>query len=484
MWRFASAARRLAAGAPAAVSAAVAAGLVLNSGFDGADAATSYLNLLGQSAGGAQNSTDADTSTNSTQYQHVEEGSDDVVVDVASINTHAEKIKNQRIAAGRLNVDEEDEKVNGASGRDADRASTSGIASTADASAAYKYSPSKAVKATPAVVEISTKLDVASIDKEVAIVAVVRGCHPAVVDSVLSSVNSACTLDDRGFRFYAVTDSTPSDVCEYLEKALNAEIPEPYVPPSAPTTDIRESKKAAAEDDDGLDLPSAVPVVAIFNRAGATKTKYIMPASDKDIKDTSSGSASNATSGVTVDPALSVPKGEQLLPPLSQVLAAAAARSSVASASASDAESSASSGSRSNSVASEANQEQSALPPLTPAESIVLSSVPYPSEIKEFAENFVFGRLRPSLLGAPRPAGDQAPLHPYLTQVRWLLVDEAVIRDILSYKCMRALILSVLATTSARDDTRPHGRSTHSQACSSPPRRVSLALNDASISPH
>ncbi len=94
---------------------------------------------------------------------------------------------------------------------------------------------------------------------EIAVVAFVRGCHPSVADAALSSLDAAAAADSLGFVYYAITDSTTEEVVRGIADAIRAEIPGVY-----------EAGRAEG---------GAAPVVAVFDRAGSTQRRYILPPS-------------------------------------------------------------------------------------------------------------------------------------------------------------------------------------------------------------
>jgi hypothetical protein len=290
-------------------------------------------------------------------------------IDIAAVNAAADKVRARRIARGRIHPSEDDDEV-----EDVPSPSQS-------STEAYTYRPSPsssslALPATPSgsVVEVRTKTDVAAIDREISLVSIVRGCHPSIASEIVNRAREAASRDGLGFRFYAVTDSTPTEVVQFLEKALDAELPEPYAAASA-----------AAEKEEG----GAAPIVAVFDRPGKTRRKFFFDAS-----------VPLPSTGLASSPAAE-DSPPSLLAPLANFFSKAAepAPASVPAASSTAASSSSSSA------------------PLSPFDAAALSLAPTPDQLRTFLGAFAHSQLKPTLIGAPRPAGDVNPYHPSLTQV-------------------------------------------------------------------
>lgn len=214
--------------------------------------------------------------------------------------------------------------------------------------------------------EIRSLQDCETIHREVCIVALTRAAHPALAAALQRTLAATAAEDELGFTYYLITDSTPADVVEKLEKGLHAEIPGTY----------DEWRNGSAQDSRGYSAAElqegAVPVIALFDRAASTQRKFFCPPV------------------VHTD----------------EVPAAITSMSSSSSASASSA------------AVSLARMQESVTSDIPMAVQLLLASTPYPSELSAWSTSFAYGELRPTLLGVPRPTGDYLPGHaPYVTQV-------------------------------------------------------------------
>jgi hypothetical protein len=215
---------------------------------------------------------------------------------------------------------------------------------------------------------VRSAADIARIPRECACVVVTRGCHPAVAEIAVASASHAAENDPSGFRWYLISDETPADVLEQLERALHFELPsETYSP--------------TQKDDEG-----AVPLVAVLLQPGANKRKYVMPLPEH---------SPEAELQAEQDAAAFVGgSGESAY--------AAADRLSILG--------------RAASVGVVAPETLPAAPavPLSPKLEAMLASVPYPSEIAEFVDRVAAGEVKPTYLGADAPLGDVDPVFPFL----------------------------------------------------------------------
>ena len=179
--------------------------------------------------------------------------------------------------------------------------------------------------------------------REVAAVAVTRGCAPRVADAVHEAVAAAAAADTQGYSWFVISDATPDSVASYLEKRLNLEVPDAALAARGmvPANDAAASAAAAAAPE-----PSAVPLMVVFDRFSSTRDKYFL---DVDV-------------------------------------AAAAAAAAALPAAPSDAD-------------------------------LMLASLPTPAAIAAWLARVAAGEVSPTLLGAPRPAGDAYPGIPDLALV-------------------------------------------------------------------
>jgi hypothetical protein len=368
MWRLfarASSFRRPASVAAAAAGLLCAVGAAGSAASDGQPSA--YLAELERVLGGGRNGPGSASPSTTTQKQKKRAGKP--AVDVAGINAAARAVRRRRLATGKVDLEEED--------AEAEAPPSSPSPSPSPPAPGYTYRAERTAAPAPSadaagstLVDVRSKLDVASIDREVAVLAITRGAHPAVAEAVRASVEAAARADGAGFTFYAVTDETPEDVCSFLEKALSAEIPEPFV--------AAVSSSPSSE--------AAVPIVAVFDRAGKKRTKYIMP-----VEYSKGADASSSTPGAAEgEGQAGTPLPPLPLPP--------------------------------------------SYPPLSPLDADLLTAAPYPSDVADFLGAFAYGELKPTLLGSPRPPADADPFHPSLTTVVSSSWDDIVLdprRDVL-----------------------------------------------------
>lgn len=188
------------------------------------------------------------------------------------------------------------------------------------------------------VVPIRSKQDAIAIDREISIIGIVRGCDASITESMVSTLDAVSKLDTNNFRYYIVTNDTPSDVVEWLEESLHMTLPETF---SSTTTTIDNTNS------------NNIPMLAIFDRPGNTRRKFIYDPMDTTTRTTINNQGSTDDFDTT-------------------------------------------------------NESM---------DDILLSTVPYPSQLKQFMDLFVQSKLQPTYLGSERPLDDADPHHPSLTKI-------------------------------------------------------------------
>ena len=208
----------------------------------------------------------------------------------------------------------------------------------------------------------------------VGVVAITRGCHPAVAAAVAASVAAAARADTSGLVWYLVSDSTPDAVVQLVESRLGVPMAENSFyeanGPWPPVEGGHAGKEAAevggrtgAEPYEG-----ALPTVLLSDRFRATQRKYVLP-------------------GVGMSPEASLLPAR---PSLSSPVEAAPRTLSGA-------------------AGAPALPEQ--------VRFLLGAAVPLPSALGAWAARVLSGSCQPTLLGEPAPPGDAHPAFPFLSVV-------------------------------------------------------------------
>ena len=340
-----------------------------------------------------------------------------LALDAARINFAALAVRMRRLARGAADAaldgesdddDEDDDNGDGDDGNHKDAGGAGGGAApparsapavTAEA-AAYLVRQSQRAP----LVRAMRAADVASIDRELCLIVRTRGCHPAVARAALRSAEAAAAADRGGVTFYAVTDETPSAVCALVRSALHCD-----------------AAGAGAPFGGSGGSEGAEPFIAVFDRAGASRAKYVLP----NATASAVSAAAVSVSGTAAAAIRAVADAEEENLPASMPAAARERMLAALSPEAGTAVFEIGAG-----VFAAASPPPPVLPlPLSPAAQAQLAAVPYPSALARHVARVLRGGLAPTLLGRPRPAGDEHPVHPALTEVVGASWREIVLGD-------------------------------------------------------
>lgn len=229
---------------------------------------------------------------------------------------------------------------------------------------------------------VCRSVDVDALINEASVVAITRGCSPAIAAGIHAALTAAAAADKKGFSWFIVSDSTPDAVADLVQQRLNVEVPRPYAEGRAVAArgHGHDATRPAGAAADGVtpasaDEEPAMPLIALFDRytTREAREKYFMP--------TPAAAAADAAGAPAVAEATAAS---------TSALAAFLAPPSPPSASAG---------------------EREAYRLLHEA------LVPTPASITAWLQGVSAGRVEPTLLGLPRPEDDRHPLFPFLTVV-------------------------------------------------------------------
>lgn len=206
----------------------------------------------------------------------------------------------------------------------------------------------------PGLTYVCTRDDAIEMTHAIGVVAITRGCHPAVAAAVHANLAAAAKADTEGFLWYVVSDSTPDSVVDALEQRLGISVDASFYETHGAWPPVGGASSAGgATVDEG-----ALPTLLLTDRYKATFRKYVMP----------------------------LPQAEPTT-----------ATASVPSAA---------------TVAGASTQSSPQLP--EQVRFLLSAAVPQPSAIASWAAKFPSGGLVPTLLGDVRPTGDVHPIFPFL----------------------------------------------------------------------
>lgn len=260
-------------------------------------------------------------------------------------------------------------------------ANASPISSLSAAEAAYVMRTLPAGK----VGMLASAADVARLQNECAVVAITRGCHPLVAEVLSASISHCAENDASGFRWYVLDDATPAAVVEAVEGALGIETPERYTDALAAAAKDKSGANAAAGHMEGITPDDgAVPFVVVALQPALNRKKWVMPPTLHTEEDEGAGAGAAAGAGGAV-----VGRDGKRL----DVAALAAAVQDVP------------------------EPQPDAASAVSPGLDALMASVPYPSQIADYADAVAAGEAKPTYFGADAPPGDMDPVFPFLRVV-------------------------------------------------------------------
>jgi len=245
--------------------------------------------------------------------------------------------------------------------------------------------------------------DIGPLLREVCVLVVTRGCHPAVARAVHAAAEAAAAGGVGGVTWYILSDSTPEAVAAEAGKRLGLEL---ALPPYIETHVVGGAQDGAAVSAGGsaasdVSDDASIPEFILLDRFGASRTRYHLPVPVPEVYSGSDGAADAAVGGklaCTCGRKGCTCSRSHGASAVSACCAGGAAGTSPA-------------------ATTPAAAAATALPAAASLSLVLEAALPSQAALSAWLADVAAGRLQPTLIGAPRPAGDVHPSHPYLAVV-------------------------------------------------------------------